>query len=71
MAKRKSDQTEVVEVEQVSATRNTAPFYQQYLDQYPNLLLYVVGGLALVFGGWWLYKEMVVKPKQQEAVSAM
>lgn len=71
MAKRKSDQTEVVEVEQVSATRNTAPFYQQYVDKYPNLLLYVVGGLALAFGGWWLYKEMVVKPKQQEAISAM
>ncbi|HLP94524.1 MAG TPA: tetratricopeptide repeat protein [Saprospiraceae bacterium] len=67
MAKRKSDQIEVVEVEQVTASSSTAPFWEKY----PNLLLYVLGAIALGVAGWWLYKEMVVKPKQEEAVAAM
>lgn len=67
MAKRKSDQTELVEVEQVSAPQYSAPIWEKY----PNLLLYVVGAIALGVGGWWLYKEMIVKPKQVEAVAAM
>ncbi len=67
MAKRKSDQIEVVEVEQVTASSYSAPFWEKY----PNLLLYVLGAIALGVAGWWLYKEMVVKPKQEEAVAAM
>lgn len=75
MAKRKSDQIEIVEVEQVSASSSSVPFWEKYpnllLEKYPNLLLYVVGAVAVIVGGWWLYKEMIVKPKQQEAVAAM
>lgn len=67
MAKRKSDQIELVEVEQVSASQSSAPIWEKY----PNLILYVVGAIALGIGGWWLYKEMIVKPKQAEAVAAM
>jgi tetratricopeptide (TPR) repeat protein len=67
MAKRKSDQIEVVEVEQVTASSYAAPFWEKY----PNLLLYVLGAVALGVAGWWMYKEMIVKPKQVEAVAAM
>lgn len=67
MAKRKSDQIEVVEVEQVSSRQYSEPIWEKY----PNLLLYIVAGAALLFGGWWGYKELVVKPKQTEAVVAM
>ena len=67
MAKRKSDQIELVEVEQVSATHSSAPFWEKN----PNILIYGLGAILLAFAGWWLYKELVVKPKQTEAVAAM
>ena len=67
MAKRKSDQIEIVEVEQAPG----APYSTPIWEQYPNLLLYAVAAIALAVAGWWLYKEMIVKPKQVEAVSAM
>ena len=67
MAKRKSDQIEIVEVEQAPGAPYSAPIWEQY----PNLLLYAVAAIALAVAGWWLYKEMIVKPKQVEAVSAM
>ncbi|MFN0035460.1 MAG: tetratricopeptide repeat protein [Saprospiraceae bacterium] len=67
MAKRKSDRAETVVVEQVAAPRSSAPIWERY----PSLLLYVLGAIALGIGGWWAYKEMIVKPKQVEAVAAM
>ena len=67
MAKRKSDQIEIVEVEQVSARHSSTPIWEKY----PNLLVYLLAAIALVVAGWWLYKEMIVKPKQVEAVAAM
>lgn len=67
MAKRKVSQTsEETVVEEVKA----APA-QPFWEKYPNLLLYVVGAVALAVGGWWLYKTMIVAPKQKEAVAAM
>ncbi|MDO8367515.1 MAG: tetratricopeptide repeat protein [Saprospiraceae bacterium] len=67
MAKRKSDQIELVEVEQVSASPYSAPIWEKY----PNLIIYALAAIALGVAGWWLYKEMIVKPKQVEAVAAM
>lgn len=67
MAKRKSDQIEIVEVEQAPGAPYSAPIWEQY----PNLLLYAIAAVALAVAGWWLYKEMIVKPKQVEAVAAM
>ncbi len=67
MAKRKSDQIEVVEVEQLTASQYSVPFWEKYA----NILLYAVGAIILAIAGWWLYKELVVKPKQVEAVAAM
>lgn len=66
MAKRKSDQTEAV-VEQA----NSAPYSVPFWEKYANILFYVVGAIVLVIAGWWVYKELVVKPKQVEAVAAM
>jgi tetratricopeptide (TPR) repeat protein len=67
MAKRKSDQIDLVEVEQVSATHASAPFWEKH----PKFIIYALGAIALVVVGWWMYKEMIVKPKQVEAVAAM
>ena len=67
MAKRKvSPGVEEVTVQEVSA----APA-QPIWEKYPNLLLYIVGAIGLAVGGWWLYKTMIVAPKQKEAVAAM
>ncbi len=66
MAKRKVAQTaetiEVQEVQQVSA-----PFWEKYQKE----LLYALGAVAVLLVGWWLYKSMIVAPKQQEAVASM
>jgi len=67
MAKRKSDQIDLVEVEQVSANHSSAPFWEKH----PKFIIYAIGAIALVIVGWWMYKEMIVKPKQVEAVAAM
>jgi tetratricopeptide (TPR) repeat protein len=67
MAKRKvSSATEEITVQEVNA-----PSGQPIWEKYPNLLLYVVGAIGLAVGGWWLYKSMIVAPKQKEAVAAM
>lgn len=67
MAKRKVsqavDETIVQEVSAASA--------QPIWEKYPNLLAYALGAVVLAFGGWWLYKSMIVAPKQKEAVAAM
>lgn len=66
MAKRKvSSATEEITVHEVSA----APA-QPIWERYPNLLIYVLGVIGLAVGGWWLYKTMIVAPKQQEAIAA-
>ncbi|MBX2890189.1 MAG: tetratricopeptide repeat protein [Saprospiraceae bacterium] len=67
MAKRKvSPAVEEVTVQEVNA--NPA---QKIWEKYPNLLPYTLGAIAVLIGGWWLYKSMIVAPKQKEAVAAM
>ena len=67
MAKRKvSQEVEEITVQEV----NAAPAHPIW-DKYPNLLLYIAGAVVLAVGGWWMYKNMVVAPKQKEAVAAM
>ena len=44
---------------------------QPIWDKYPNLIPYILGAVVLAVGGWWLYKSMIVAPKQKEAVAAM
>lgn len=66
MAKRKVAQTaELVEVQEVQTA--SAPFYERYQKQ----LLYALGAVIVVVAGWWLYKSLIVAPKQQEAVASM
>lgn len=66
MAKRKVAQTaETIEVQEVQTV--SAPFYERYQKQ----LLYALGAIAVAALGWWLYKSLIVAPKQQEAVAAM
>ena len=68
MAKRKSPKSAAnaqVDVQEVQEAK--APFWETN----QNLLLYIVGGIALVIMGWWGYKVLVVEPQQEEAVGAV
>lgn len=66
MAKRKVTQDEPVVVQEIN-TVSAQPFWEKY----QNLIMYAVGAVALVLLGWWLYKTMIVAPKQTEAVASM
>lgn len=67
MAKRKFTETaEELVVEEVKNTTNI-PFWQKN----QHYILYALGGIAVLFLGWWLYKSQIQEPKQQEAVTSM
>ena len=66
MAKRKSQAAEEITVQEVNAAP-ARPFWEQN----PKLILYALGAIVVALGGWWLYKTLVVAPKQKEAVAAM
>lgn len=66
MAKRKVSQEEPVIVQEVN-TVSSQPFWEKY----QNLIMYALGAVVLAIAGWWLYKTMIVAPKQQEAVASM
>jgi len=66
MAKRKVAQnTDTIEVQEVQTV--SAPFWEKYQKQ----LLYALGAVVVLIAGWWLYKTLIVAPKQQEAVASM
>ena len=68
MAKRKAkpeQDIEIVEAQEVK--ERSAPIWERY----PNLVMYVLGGIALLVAGWFGYKTLIIAPKQKEAVSAM
>lgn len=67
MAKRKAAQA----AEEITVQEVTSAPARPIWEQYPNLILYAVGAIVLALGGWWLYKNMIVAPKQKEAVAAM
>lgn len=66
MAKRKVSPT----VEETSVQEVYAPTVS-FLEKYQTILLYALGGIVALVAGYWLYKYMIVGPKQQEAVAAM
>lgn len=72
MAKRKvaPETTEAIPVQEAAVPKSSFNT-QAFLDENQNLILYVLGGLALLVLGWWGYKKMIVEPKQKEAVAAM
>ncbi|MCB0525446.1 MAG: tetratricopeptide repeat protein [Saprospiraceae bacterium] len=68
MAKRKSDNPEIVEVQEVQNVKTpSVPIWESN----PQLVTYVLGGIALLVAGWLLYKKLIVAPKEKEAVAAM
>ena len=68
MAKRKSDNPEIVEVQEVQNVKKpSVPIWESN----PQLVTYVLGGIALLVAGWLLYKKLIVAPKEKEAVAAM
>lgn len=66
MAKRKSQAAEEITVQEVKSAP-ARPFWEQN----PKIILYAVGAIVVALGIWWLYKSMVLAPKQKEAVAAM
>lgn len=68
MAKRKSKHTESVEAQEVTAVNKPSiPIWESN----PKLVLYVLGGVAALIAAWLLYKNLIVAPKEKEAVTAM
>ncbi len=67
MAKRKADQAESVVVNQTQETSNSAPFWETYQKQ----IIYGVGAIAAVALLYFGYQNLIVEPKQKEAVAAM
>jgi tetratricopeptide (TPR) repeat protein len=65
MAKRKVAETTVVEAQEVQSTG--IPF----LEKNQNLLLYVLGGIAVAVAAWFGYRNLIVEPNQKEAVTSM
>ncbi len=68
MAKRKSSQSvadTTVDVQEVQAS--SRPFWETN----QHLILYILGGIAVVVMAWWGYKALIVEPQQKEAVSAV
>lgn len=66
MAKRKaSSAAEETTVEEI----NVAPA-RPFWEQNPKIILYAVGAVVVLLGGWWLYKSLIIAPKQVEAVAA-
>lgn len=68
MAKRKSNKRAAdtqIDVQEVQP--KSPPFWETN----QNLIMYVLGGLGLIVMAWWGYRELVVKPQQQEAVGAI
>lgn len=67
MAKRKSSQSAAdtnVDVQEVQAP--SRPFWETN----QHLILYILGGVAVLVMAWWGYKALIVEPQQKEAVSA-
>jgi tetratricopeptide (TPR) repeat protein len=44
---------------------------EEFFKKYKNILIYTVGGLVLVIGGYIGYRELISKPMQQEALERM
>ncbi len=44
---------------------------QDFWGHYQNLILGVIGGIILIFGGWYAYKHLYQEPRQQKAVEQM
>lgn len=68
MAKRKSNKRAADQQIDVQEVKPASP---PFWETNQNLIMYVLGGIALVVLAWWGYKELVVKPQQQEAVGAI
>jgi tetratricopeptide (TPR) repeat protein len=66
MAKRKASQeVEAVEVQEV------APAAVPFWEKNPKILLYAAGAAVALLAGWLLYKELIAKPQQKEAIASM
>ena len=68
MAKRKvATAAEEAVIEAQEITTSSQPFWVEN----QKLIMYVLGGIAALFLGWWLYREMIVGPKQNDAITSM
>jgi tetratricopeptide (TPR) repeat protein len=44
---------------------------EEFFKKYKNILIYTIGGLALIIGGYIGYRELISKPLQQEALERL
>lgn len=44
---------------------------QDFFDHNQKWVYLIVGAVVVIFGGWWAYKNMYLKPRQDEAIEQM
>ncbi len=57
--------------EQESEAIQSLHVVEKFWHKNQKMILYMVGGLAIIIGGWYAYQNFVVKPKEAEAQNAM
>ncbi len=67
MAEEKKDRTE----EQLEAIENTLTKTELYIEENRNSLMIVVLAIVLIFGGYYAYSGLYLKPKAAKAQTAM
>lgn len=71
MAKRKITQTTAQEPDLLVDMKQVTQTATDFWNHYGKKLAIVVGGLAVVLGGYFGYKSFIQAPKQKEAVALM
>jgi TolA-binding protein len=71
MAKRKISTAEVAEPIMEQPAKAPGFSLPAISEQSQRYILYGVGAVALLFAGWFAYKQLVVGPQHKEAIGAM
>jgi tetratricopeptide (TPR) repeat protein len=68
MARRRKKEEQEETILNIVEAREQA---QSFFERNQNIILGVVGGLALIVGGYFAYKYLYLQPKQEEAIEQM
>lgn len=71
MAKRKRKQQKKKEEEVLVDIVEVRDQAQSYIERNQNYLIGAVTGVLLLVGGWFAYQNLIVEPKQQEALAQL
>jgi TolA-binding protein len=60
-----------LKVQEAPRVREGVDGAKDFWEKYKNLIIGISAAIILVVGGWLLYKNMVLKPKEERAAEAM